>query len=143
MNYTLRLFAPYLTVAERQLVINHVIRSLEVEPEALNLQIGCPEWQGSFPSGGQRRRINLAMTSAIYEAQKYLSILEDDVPCKAVYDKLATLVVRSESVEEKRELCRVFKLYLHGKNKAFQNEFEGLVANNDKMLSAIYGTIDF
>lgn len=83
------------------------------------------------------------MTSAIYEAQKYLSILEDDVPCKAVYDKLATLVVRSESVEEKRELCRVFKLYLHGKNKAFQNEFEGLVANNDKMLSAIYGTIDF
>ena len=60
LDYTLRLFAPFLTGADRKAIIAHVAENLELPPEVLKMQIGRNEWQGQYPSGGQRRRISLA-----------------------------------------------------------------------------------
>lgn len=60
LNYTLKLFAPYLSKEERAAAIDHVSEALELPAAVLDMQIGRLEWQGKYPSGGQRRRISLA-----------------------------------------------------------------------------------
>ena len=60
LNYTLELFAPFLNARERNAIIAHVADSLELKAEVLKMRIGRNEWQGEYPSGGQRRRISLA-----------------------------------------------------------------------------------
>ena len=60
LDYTLKLFAPYLTKEERAAAISHVAKALELPESVLDMQIGRLEWQGRYPSGGQRRRISLA-----------------------------------------------------------------------------------
>ena len=60
LNYTLQLFAPFLNEIERQAIITHVAESLELPSDVLKMRIGRNEWQGQYPSGGQRRRISLA-----------------------------------------------------------------------------------
>jgi len=60
LDYTLKLFAPYLNGEERTAAITHVAQALELPEAVLDMQIGRLEWQGKYPSGGQRRRISLA-----------------------------------------------------------------------------------
>ncbi len=133
LNYTLRLFAPYLTVAERQLAINHVIRSLEVEPEALNLQIGCPEWQGSFPSGGQRRRINLA-----HELVRFPEIIILDEPTSGLSASDAEKVISVlRKLADSQEMTVISSI--HSPNSVIFNMFDDLLLVGSRGRICYYG----
>jgi len=63
LDYRARLQCPHLKRSERLARVAETCRSLGFEAnldETLRKRIGNPEWRGNYPSGGERRRINLA-----------------------------------------------------------------------------------
>ena len=88
LNYTLKLFAPYLTSNERQLIISHVTKSLDIDDDVMNMQIGRPDLQGGGPSGGERRRISIA-----HELVRFPEIIILDEPTSGLSASDAELVI--------------------------------------------------
>ena len=135
LHYTLKLFAPFLTFEERQSVIKHVADSLDLTLDTLDMQIGSPEWQGKYPSGGQRRRISLA-----HELVRCPEIIILDEPTSGLADTDAENVIRLlRKLADSQKMTIISSI--HSPNSRMFNKFDYLLLVGTHGRICYYGPI--
>ena len=109
LRYRMKLkFGSLLTEDDITQCINHVcVELLRLKMETIEKQIGAMDWFGSYPSGGERRRINIA-----HELVLEPSVLILDEPTSGLSSSDSELVMTSlRSLATTKQICIVMTIH--------------------------------